>query len=126
MTFGYTGEYSASAHGLVPATLAADNVAQDPDQDFDPDDGFSDAHTFDLADAQVFRVAIPPEATAAGTDLDMYVYNPDGVQVASSTSGNTDEVVTIDNPVDGLWTVYVHGWLVADPPGTWTTRCTRG
>ena len=87
VTFGYTGEYSASAHGLVPATLTADNVAQDPDQDFDPDDGFSDAHTFDLADAQVFRVAIPPEATAAGTDLDMYVYNPDGVQVASSTSG---------------------------------------
>jgi hypothetical protein len=110
--FGYTGEYSASAHGLVPATLTQDNVVQDPDQEFDPDDGFSDAHTFTLSGAQVFRVAMPPESTAPGVDLDVYVFDPSGELVASSTAGDTDELVTIDEPVDGDWTVYVHGWLV--------------
>jgi subtilisin family serine protease len=115
VSFGYTGTYSASAHGLVPATLTNDNVVQDPDQDFDPDDGFSDAHTFGLTNAQVFRVAIPPEATADGVDLDVYVFNPDGDLAASSTAGDTDELVTIHDPADGTWTVFVHGWLVPDP-----------
>jgi hypothetical protein len=115
VSFGYTGEYSASAHGLVPATLTDDNVAQDPDQDFDPEDGFSDAHTFTLTDAQVFRVAIPPDATAAGVDLDVYVFDPSGELAGSSTAGDTDELVTIFDPADGDWTVFVHGWLVPDP-----------
>jgi subtilisin family serine protease len=115
VSFGYDGEYSASAHGLVPATLTEDNVVQDPDQEFDPDDGFSNAHTFELSGAQVFRVAMPPESTGPGVDIDIYVFDPSGEEVASSTSGDTDELVTIDDPADGTWTVYVHGWLVPAP-----------
>jgi subtilisin family serine protease len=45
ITFGYSGAYTAAAHGLVPALVTSDNVLQDPDQTFDPDDGFSNAHT---------------------------------------------------------------------------------
>ena len=110
--FGYSGEYTASAHGLVAATLTNDNVVQDPGQAFDPNDGFSDVHNFALSGAQVLRVAIPPEATAAGVDLDVYVYNPSGEQVALSGASGTDELVTIHDPADGTWKVYVHGWLV--------------
>ena len=36
VSFGYTGAYTAAAHGLEPAVVAADNVLQDPDQTFDP------------------------------------------------------------------------------------------
>lgn len=108
--FGYAGAYSAAAHGLEPATVTTDTVVQDPDQEFDPDDGFSDAHTFDLSGAAWFRVAIPPEATEADADLDVYVFDPDGTLVATSTSPGTDEEINIPSPADGTWTVFVHGW----------------
>ncbi|MEX2204428.1 MAG: S8 family serine peptidase [Actinomycetota bacterium] len=108
--FGYTGDYEAKAHGLVPATLTVDNVVQDPDQNFDPGDGFSNAHTFALSGVAHFRIAIPPEATEADADLDVYVFDPAGELVASSTLGGTDELVDISAPADGTWTVYVHGW----------------
>jgi subtilisin family serine protease len=111
--FGYTGDYSAQAHGLVPAALTKDSVGQDPDQTFDPSDvgHGATAHTFDLSNVGVFRVAIPPDAVDdEEADLDVYVYNPDGELAASSTLGGTDEQVTIQDPADGKWTVYVHGW----------------
>jgi subtilisin family serine protease len=114
--FGYTGSYTAAPHGLVPATVTSATVAQDPDQNFDPNDGFSNAHQFNLSGVAQFRVKIPPEATEANADLDVYVYNPNGVQVASSTLGGTDEQVDILLPADGTWTVYVHGW--AAPGGS--------
>jgi len=110
VSFGYTGAYTAAAHGLEPAVVAADNVVQDPDQTFDPADGFSKLHTFNLSGAAYFRVAIPPEAAETDADLDVYVYNPDGDLVASSTSGGTDEQIDITLPADGTWSVYVHGW----------------
>lgn len=108
--FGYSGTYSAAAHGLEPATVTSDNVLQDPDQTFDPNDGFSNLHQFNLSGAAYFRIALPPEGTEADADLDVFVYNPSGVQVASSTSGGTDELVEIMLPEDGTWSVYVHGW----------------
>jgi subtilisin family serine protease len=111
--FGYTGEYEASSHGLEPATETSDNVLQDPNQTFSPDDvaaGGANAHTFNLSGVSFFRVAIPPEATEADADLDVFVFDPGGTQVATSTTGGTDEEVNIENPDDGVWTVYVHGW----------------
>jgi subtilisin family serine protease len=129
--FGYTGSYTAGPHGLEPATVISDNVLQDPDQIFDPGDGFSDAHTFNLSGAAFFRVAIPPEATEADADLDVYVYDPTNTLVASSTLGGTDELVDILLPMDGTWTVYVHGW--AAPGGdsdydmsSWVISATPG
>jgi hypothetical protein len=110
VSFGYTGSYAAAAHGLEPATVTTDNVLQDPDQGFDPNDGFSNKHDFTLSGAAFFRIAMPPEATEPDADLDIFVYDPNGVQVATSTSGGTDELVDILEPMDGTWSVYVHGW----------------
>jgi hypothetical protein len=108
--FGYTGSYSAAAHGLVPATVTSDNVLQDPDQNFDPNDGYSNLHQFNLSGVAYFRIAMPPEATEADADLDIFVFNPSGQLVASSTAGGTNELVNITLPADGTWSVFVHGW----------------
>ncbi|MEZ4681134.1 MAG: hypothetical protein R2932_43665 [Caldilineaceae bacterium] len=111
--FGYTGSYTAAAHGLEPAVVINDNVLQDPDQDFDPTDvesGGANLHEFTLSGAAIFRVAIPPSATEAEADLDVFVYDPEGNLAASSTNGGTDELVDIILPADGVWQVYVHGW----------------
>ena len=109
--FGYNGSYTAAAHGLVPATVTSSSVAQDPDQTFDPNDGYSDVVTFDLSDAAYFRIAMPPDSVSdPNVDIDLYLYDPTGVQVASSTNGGTDEQIDISTPMDGTWTLYVHGW----------------
>jgi subtilisin family serine protease len=129
--FGYTGSYTAAAHGLMPATVTSDNVLQDPDQTFNPNDGFSNLHQFTLSGTAYFRIAMPPEATEPDADLDIFVYNPLGQQVASSTAGGTNEQVDILLPMDGTWSVYVHGW--AAPGGdsdydmyTWAISATPG
>ena len=110
VSFGYSGAYSAAAHGLEPATVTSDNVLQDPDQNFNPGDGFSNLHQFNLSGALYFRIAMPPEATEPNADLDIFVFDPGGNLVASSTNGGTDERIDILSPADGLWGVYVHGW----------------
>ena len=112
--FGYTGNYAAVPHGMVPAVIISDNVVQDPDQNFDPNDGNSTAHAFDLTDAVFARFALPPGSTEPGADLDMYVFDPDNVLVGSSTQADTDEVVEVSLPMDGTYTVYIHGWLTPD------------
>jgi subtilisin family serine protease len=123
--FGYTGAYSAVPSGLTPATLTNATVAQDADPGeggspvFQPEDvvnGGANVHEFTISNAAAFRVAIPPDATEANADLDVFVYNPAGQQVGASTLGGTDEEVTIQSPANGTWKVYVHGW--AAPGGS--------
>jgi len=132
VSFGYTGSYAAAAHGLVPATVTMDNVLQDPDQTFDPGDVGNGAnlHEFDLTGAAFFRIAVPPEATEADADLDIFVFGPNGEEY-SSTAGGTNELIDILLPADGTWQVYVHGW--AAPGGdsdytmyTWAISATPG
>ncbi len=109
--FGYTGAYTAKAHGLVPATVTNDTVAQDPDQEFDPADGTADVISIPVSNAAHLRVALPPDAVAnPDVDLDLYLFDPSGKQVALSGNGGTDEQIDIDSPVNGTWKLYVHGW----------------
>jgi hypothetical protein len=74
---------------------------------------------------------MPPEATEAGADLDIFVYDPNGNFAASSTSGGTNELIDIVLPMDGTWDVYVHGWLTPDGDSdydmwTWAISATPG
>ena len=50
---------------------------------------------------------------AAGSDIDLYVYNSGGAQVGSSGSGTSAEEVNLKDPAAGAYTVYVHGWQTA-------------
>ena len=79
---------------------------------FDPSDvaaGGANLHEFTLSGASHFRIAMPPEATEAAADLDIYVVGPNGEE-AESTAGGTEELIDIPDPADGTWKVYVHGW----------------
>lgn len=132
--FGYTGEYTAGGHGLEAATVFSDNVLQDPDQTFDPSDeaaGGANVHVVEASGAALLRIAMPPEATEADADLDIYVIGPNGDVVATSTAGGTDELIDLVLPDDGTYSVYVHGW--AAPGGdsdydlyTWLVSATPG
>ncbi len=132
VNFGYTGSYIAAAHGLEPATVTSDTVVQDPDQSFNPNDGFSNLHQFNLAGAALFRIEMPPESVAdPAIDLDIYVFDPNGSLAASSTSGSTNESIEISLPMDGTWSVYVHGWQTAGPSAaydmySWVISATPG
>ena len=132
MSFGYTGSYAAAAHGLEPASVTSDNVVQDPDQNFDPTDGYSNRHDFALSGAALFRIAMPPEAVSdPAIDLDIFVFDPSGQLVATSTNGGTDELIDLVLPENGVWSVYVHGWQTAGPSAdydmyTWQISATPG
>lgn len=109
--FGYSGNYQAVSHGLEPASVTVDSVLQDPDQTFDPNDGYSKVYSFNLTAANAFRIAMPPDAVAdPNVDIDIYVFDPLGNMVASSTNAGTDELIDIKQPMDGSWHVYVQGW----------------
>ncbi len=102
--FGYSGSYTAAPHGLVPADVTDGTVAQDPDQVFDPADGFSDAVKINVDDAAHLRVALPPDSvTDPNIDLDLYLFDPSGKQVASSGNGGTDEKIDVTMPRQ--WTI---------------------
>ncbi len=135
VAFGYTGEYTAAAHGLVADAPEVGTVVQDPDQSFSPTDGFSTPIPVDLSDAALYRVVMeqgdvtgPGAATA---DLDLYLVDESGTTVASSGAGGTDEVIDVVLPEPGAYTLYVHGWQTGDvelgfTAHTWTVPLTPG
>jgi hypothetical protein len=138
--FGYSGPYSAAPHGLVPATVDNDTVAQDPDQTFDPSDvatGGAVLHEVTTSGDALLRIHVPPIPGNPDIDLDMFVFDPTGAFYGASTNGGTDETVEVVLPMDGTWSVFVHGWGVGDPAAsppatvdyeidTWTVSATPG
>ena len=129
--FGYAGPYTAAAHGLEERVSTTGVVAQDPDQDFDPTDGFSNTHTFDLTGAAFFRLTLGQEDTNPDVDIDIFVTNPAGEIVAQSTAGGTNELIELVLPDAGEWTVWVHGWqtVSGEAPydlSTWIVSATPG
>ena len=113
ITFGYEGEYDATAHGLAPDVPIVGSVDQDPDQVFDPNDATgTTAHDFTLSGTAFFRLTLNTEDLTPpddAIDIDLYLYR-DGELVASSTAGSTVEQIELTQPEDGTYTLYVHGW----------------
>jgi hypothetical protein len=116
--FGYTGAFTASARGLVPASTTSGNVADDPTDNFSPlgpgvvaipvTIGANTTHArFSLFDADV----------TPGADLDIWVAR-ENTLIAVSGTGGSDEEVNLRNPPAGNYTVYIHGFEVPGPPGT--------
>lgn len=134
VSFGYTGDYTAAAHGLEPATVFSGTVTQDPDQTFTPSDVGNGAvlHEVTASGAALLRIAMPPDAVDdPNADIDLFVFGPGGRLVATSTNGATDELIDLVLPADGTYQIYVHGWQA---PGsgvnydlyTWLVSATPG
>lgn len=127
VSFGYTGPYSVDAYGLANQVNTPGTVKQDPDSDFSTSDVGNGAtlHTFNLTGTKLWRVVLKDEdLSRPGTDvdLDLYLYGPNGTQVASSGGGGTDESIQLDNPTPGTYKLYVHGWAVPGGSVDYTLR----
>ena len=118
VTFGYNGSFTATPRGLIPAAVSAGNVAQDPDQTFDPADatGTVAIPVAIAAGTTYARFSLFDADVAPGSDIDLYVYKGAAL-VGASTSGTSAEEVNLIDPAAGSdYTVYIHGWgLTADP-----------
>jgi subtilisin family serine protease len=112
VTFGFDGPFTAAARGLIPAALTNGNVAQDPDQTFNPADptGTVAVSVNVPAGSTYARFSLFDADVAAGADMDLYVYNSAGTLVGSSAGGTSAEEVNLVNPTAGTYTVFVHGW----------------
>jgi hypothetical protein len=114
VAFGYTGAFSATARGLVPAAVNAGNVADDPTDS---------SCSLTSPNAQLIPVTVAAGMTYVrfalfdadvnpGTDIDLCVYLG-AAQVGTSGSGTSAEEVNLSNPAAGNYTVVVQGWGVA-------------
>jgi len=113
--FGYTGPFTATARGLVPAATTDGVVADDPTDS---------TCSLTSPNAQLIPVAIAAGTTYArfslfdadvspGADIDLCVFNSAGVLAGTSGSGTSAEEVNLSNPAAGTYTVVVQGWGVA-------------
>ncbi len=113
--FGYTGPFTATARGLIPAQTFTGSVGTDPDGTFVP---APDANTakFDItvpAGTTIARFSLFGKDTTA-SDLDLYVYNGT-TRVGVSGGGTADEQVDLVSPAAATYSVYVHGFATANP-----------
>jgi len=113
VTFGYTGPFTATARGLVPAAITSGTVADDPTDS---------ACSLTSPNAQLVPVSIAAGTTyarfslfdadvAPGSDIDLCVFFG-ATQVGGSGSGTSAEEVNLVNPGAGNYTVVVQGWGV--------------
>jgi hypothetical protein len=137
VAFGYTGPYLPGAHGLAPDAPIAGTVTQDPDNTtWSPAEvgAGTTAHQIPVSDAAHFRITLnTADLTPANAaiDIDLYLYNSVGEEVASSTAGGTAEIIDLRVPANDTYTLYVHGWQttgieVAYNIHTWTVPAAAG
>jgi hypothetical protein len=103
VTFGYTGPFSATPRGLVPATKNPDTVVTGAFKDFTVTVG---------AGATYARFSLFDKDTTPGTDLDLEVYF-NGNLVGASGGPTASEEVNLSNPPAGTYTVRVVGYATA-------------
>ena len=111
--FGYDGPFSARARGLVPATLSAGSLVDDPT------DG---ACSLTSPTAVLLPLTVPAGTTylrlalfdadvAAGTDIDLCLFQGDTL-VGASGGATSAETVSLSAPAPGNYTVVLNGWHV--------------
>ena len=134
VTFGYTGDYTAGAHGLVAATMTDGYVEDDPTDDINAALDTCDFsvfpfqcvgitwHEFVVPSGSAYaRFALFDDYTDGQDDLDLYVFKaPTLALVGSSGSGTSAEQVDVPNPDAGTYWIAVHGWGTDGPDAYYT------
>lgn len=111
VTFGYTGAFSATPRGLVPAETIEDTIS----------DGEMLGYAFVIpAGTTYMRASLFDEYVTPGSDLDLYLVSCDAAwecatEVAYSGSGTSKEEVNAVNPAPGNYAVFVEGYATANP-----------
>jgi hypothetical protein len=135
VSFGYTGDYTAGAHGLEPAGLTEGNVLDDPANDISTALGTGVGVTFEFvevpAGTALARFSLFDAYTDGNDDLDLYVFGPSGGFVGGSGSGTSAEEVNVVLPAAGTYIVVVHGWQTDGPDANyklfdWSVSATPG
>jgi hypothetical protein len=111
--FGFTGPFTATARGLVPAITNAGSVATN---------GVVDTIVNIPAGTTFARFSLFDANVSAPSDLDLEVYNAAGVLVGGSGSGTSAEEVNLVNPPAGAYKVRVIGFATpGNAPVTFTS-----
>ncbi len=111
---GYTGTLSASAYGMVPATVTNIPFEAYSETTFTAVLQQRPAIKFVLvnipAGTQVARFATFDDDFPVDTDTDIFVFNltAGGVNVGQSAGGTAQESVTLVNPSPGTYAVFIH------------------
>jgi hypothetical protein len=110
--FGYTGPFTASVRGLLPATAFDGTIQDDPTDAFVP--GGPGTVSFDVvipAGTTYARFSLFDANVSPASDLDLYVYRGSTL-VGASGGGTSAEEVNLLNPTAATYTVWVHGFAV--------------
>lgn len=114
--FGYTGPFTATARGLIPAKTFDGSVMTDPTGNFNPVPSPYTA-SFDVvvpAGTTYARFSLFDANATPGSDLDLYVYR--GTTLVGSSGGSTSsEEVNLLNPTAATYRVWVHGFNTSNP-----------
>ena len=134
VTFGFAGPFTAEAVDLIPSTTQEGHVEDDPANDINTAlgtcdfAGYPDPTNFDCtgitwhvveapAGTQHLRVSLFDDFTDGADDLDLYVFDQGGNNVASSGSGTSAEQADVFNTSDSAYLVAVHGWATDETEG---------
>ena len=101
--FGYSGPFSVTLQGPVAASKQSDTIAT------------NDIKWFTVnvpANSPFVRFDTMAADFPAGSDVDMYVFDPSGNQAGASTGPTADESVSIANPAAGTWYVAIIGFNI--------------
>jgi len=106
ITAGYSGAFSATAAGLVPATTYTGEVVT------------NDYVLFPVvipAGTRLARFSLFDETTTPGSDLDLYVFDADFNLLGGSGGATSAEQVDLKNLPAGTYYVDVEGYATANP-----------
>ena len=105
VAFGYTGPFTATARGLVPATTFDGSVSTEASVSYD---------VVVPAGATYARFSLFDANVSPASDLDLRVYRGTTL-VGSSGGGTSAEEVNLLNPTAATYTVYVDGYATGNP-----------
>ncbi|MEO5608679.1 MAG: S8 family serine peptidase [Ornithinibacter sp.] len=115
VTTGYEGTYTPIPGGLATNDPLTGSVSQDPDQTFagcTAQPGVAALPFTVVADTAYVRLSY---VLSSADDIDLYLCH-EGKVVAESTAGGTNELIELNDPAAGDYTLYVHGWQVVTSP----------
>ncbi|MBU3965839.1 MAG: S8 family serine peptidase [Euryarchaeota archaeon] len=110
----YTGELTVSADGLLIKVPISVNVGKNIAYPGDFTGEIQNkAWRYYTTNINADHLNVNINWDNIDSDLDLFVFDPSGKSVASSTQSNTvNEFVNISNPVAGKWTIGVYGYKI--------------